>query len=163
MNDNNVARQRIIIAVIAFIVLFVIISIVALVNSGDKTVPVTVSSLPETSEVPTSNSRVYGTDGLITSSLSTLQVTKAEQELENFIASYEAEDLTYVTIEKSSINTSFNNSDKSNEIRFIITSNNGTRYQVLGKYLYVSDMYITISPISGGEPIYRQAYDVDDH
>jgi len=163
MNENTTIKRRIIIAVGAFIALIAVVSLIAFATSKQNVIPVEVSNLPKTATATKSTSTVYGIDALVNTTLSALQVRKFDQEFSNFVKTYTGEKLTYVTIEKTSVSITYNAADKSSEIRFMLTANSGTRYLVIGKYIYVNDMYILIYPESGNQPVYQQAYDKDDH
>lgn len=163
--DKN-RKQQLIIALVIFISIVIVISIAVLVN-GKRDTPVNteVTSLQPASRqndgsevVPEAKSGIYGLGSLSTTKLATIQKNHIEFELKDFMSSYSGEKITYLTVNESSIQTSYNTARSANEIRFSVTSNSGLSYVVSGLYVADNDMYITVYDTKNNT-VYFEPYD----
>lgn len=160
MKNLTIIQRRVIVIAAIITVLIGIIIAASIANRPTETLPTEVTSLPIPSEDGTKKPGVYGVDGFSTTSLSKVQITQLDLELNEFLNSNVGSSISYITIDKNSIALTYNQSNGENEVRFSIVDNSGVSYRVLGRYINVGDIYTAIFT-DAGAPLYQQQYDID--
>ena len=157
MDENKIIRQKIIIAIVSFVGLIGIISLLVVTFSKGPDVPPEVTLITEQRETTTNTLSVYNIGVLVVSNLTSVQVTHIEQELKEFILDYKNEDITYLSVVRDTLTFTQGNPS---QVTFLVSSNNGTTYTVKGDYVAEGDMFIRIYSDQGTQ-VYEEHYDVD--
>lgn len=149
--DKNIRRRIIIIVIICVTLIGFVFIAILLQKKGDTPVNKAVTSLRQTPKtdsntrvIPETKSGIYELGALESTSLTATQKTHIEFELIEFISAYTGEKITYVTLDRETLKTTYNSERSANELRFNVKSNSGAVYTVSGLYVAGNDMYITV-------------------
>ena len=163
MDENKVARQRLILIIAGFITFVVIISLIAITFSKGESIPTEKTNISAANRESETQLAVYNMNDFTQVSITSKQTTLIEASLKKFVSTYTGEDLKYVSVDGDSITIRYNNQTSSNEIQFIVTSNNNNTYTVSGLHVTTNDMYVSIKD-SAGKDVYEDDFDADhDH